>query len=131
MNVSTRSGATTAACCKVIIVDDNYAVADGLKWALEAEGHEIVGMAATNASAIELIEHKACDVVILDVDLRGESSNPVARLLIERAIPFLFITGFGDVVSLPADLAHVPRLEKPANPDEIIALIAQLERGAE
>jgi len=111
---------------KIIIIDDNYAVADGLKWALEAEGHDVVGMAAGNAPAVELIAGTPCDVVILDVDLRGESSAPVASVLIERSIPFLFLTGFGDSMALPSGVGDVPRLEKPANPDEILAVIERL-----
>jgi DNA-binding response OmpR family regulator len=111
---------------RIILVDDNYAVADGLKWALEAAGHNIAGMAASVATAQALIEETSCDFAILDIDLKGESIVAVARRLAERAIPFMFITGFGDTVTLPPDLTDAPRLEKPADLNDILATIEVL-----
>jgi DNA-binding response OmpR family regulator len=116
---------------RILIVEDNYPVADSLKYALEFEDHEVVGIAATVEAAQELIGNKDCDVAILDVDLRGKSIVPVARRLAERAIPFIFVTGFGDSVALPPDLADAPRLDKPAALQEILALIeAIVKRNA-
>ena len=130
MEVGNRKGAseqrvvTPSARRRVILVDDNYAVADGLKWALEAAGHDIVGMAPSVAAAQALIEETPCDFAILDIDLKGESIVAVARQLAECATPFMFITGFGNAVTLPPDLANAPRLEKPADLNDILATIA-------
>jgi len=130
MEVGNRKGAsqqrvvTPSARRRIIIVEDNYAVADGLKWALEVQGHYVVGMAPSVATAQALIEQTPCDFAILDIDLKGESIVAVARQLAERATPFMFITGFGDVVTLPPDLANAPRLEKPADLNDVLATIA-------
>lgn len=110
---------------RIIIVEDNYPVADSLKCALELEGHEVVGIAANVNAAQELIATRDCDIAILDVDLHGESIVPVARDLAEKSTPFIFITGFGDTVVLPPDLAEAPRLEKPAPLRDVLALIAE------
>ncbi len=126
MTDPTRTGLAPADRRRIIIVDDNYAVADGLKWALEVDGHEVPAMASTIEDALTLVAETQCDVAILDLDLSGESIEPVARALRARSIPFMFITGFGDVVELAADLSQAPRLEKPADPDEILATIAAL-----
>ena len=121
---SERRVVTPSARCRIIIVEDNYAVADGLKCGLEAHGHDVVGMAPSVTTAQALIEETPCDFAILDIDLKGESIVAVARELAERAIPFMFITGFGDTVTLPPDLANAPRLEKPADLNDVLATIA-------
>jgi DNA-binding response OmpR family regulator len=126
MNESAKPAVASADRRRIIIVDDNYAVADGLKWVLESAGHTVVGMASTIETAKELVERTACDIAILDIDLRGETIDTVAHRLAALSTPFIFITGFGDNVDVPPELADAPRLEKPADPDEILRTIAAL-----
>jgi DNA-binding response OmpR family regulator len=126
VNESTRSAVTSAARRRIIIVDDNYAVADGLRWALESAGHTVVGMASSIETAMELVVGTACDVAILDIDLHGKTTETIARQLAALSIPFMTITGFGDTEDLPPELAGAPRLEKPADLEEILRIIAAL-----
>ena len=52
------------------------------------------------------------DFAVLDVNLAGEPAFPVADILRERRIPFVFSTGYG-TKGLPADYAGHPALAKP------------------
>lgn len=58
-------------------------------------GHEIVAIARRLGPALELAAQADFDVAMLDVNLDGEMSFPVADLLIERGVPFFFATGYG------------------------------------
>ena len=67
------------------------------------------------------------DVAILDIDLQGLSSTPIARNLGERGLPFLFLTGYESVALLPDDLHEVRCLTKPVDPDVLArALLEQM-----
>lgn len=110
----------------VIIVDDNFAVADGLRRSLEEYGHCVIGMASSVRSAKALISRTACEVAVLDIDLKGETVIEVARLLAQADTPFLFVTGFGESLVLPPDLSDAPRLEKPAPVEDVLETIEAL-----
>ncbi len=110
----------------VIIVDDNFAVADGLRRSLEDHGHCVIGMAASVRSAKALVSRTSCEVAVLDIDLKGETVIEVARLLAKADTPFFFVTGFGESLVLPPDLSDAPRLEKPARIEDVLRMIDTL-----
>jgi hypothetical protein len=61
---------------------------------------------------MEKVGTLAFDTAILDVNLHGEASFPIAELLLQRSCPFLLSTGYGAGAN-PAAFAHVPILQKP------------------
>jgi CheY-like chemotaxis protein len=69
--------------------------------------------AASVGRAREAVALQKVDLAVLDFNLGHESSLPVADLLTERGIPFLFATGYGDGLELPARFARVPLVKKP------------------
>lgn len=79
---------------------------------LLALGHEVAGIAGRLAPALALAREGAFDLAMLDVDLAGEPSFPVADALRERGIPFLFATGYGDE-GISEAYRDVPVLRKP------------------
>ena len=72
-----------------------------------------VSTAASVGRAREAIALQALDMAVLDFNLGHESSMPVADLLAERGIPFIFATGYGDGLELPPRFKHVTLLKKP------------------
>lgn len=58
-------------------------------------GHEVAGLAGRLDDALSLAREAEFDLAMLDVNLAGETSFPVAALLRQRNIPFLFATGYG------------------------------------
>lgn len=71
------------------------------------------------------IESAQPDVAILDVNIHGESSYPVARRLSECGIPFIFATGYGTALH-PPEFAAVPTISKPYRMDEVEQAFAAL-----
>ena len=61
-------------------------------------------MAADVPRALELVERVPFDLVLLDIDLRGEHVEPVATAARRRGKPVIFISGYGEAYPLPAHL---------------------------
>ena len=70
-----------------------------------------------------MIADQAPDFALLDVGLVREKSFAIAERLDELKIPFIFVTGYGADVRLPAALADKPRLPKPYSSDALKALL--------
>jgi DNA-binding response OmpR family regulator len=114
---------------RVLVVEDEAHLAQGLRFNLQAEGHA-VEVAGDGESALErLVEHKErFDAVVLDVMLPGKSGFDVAALLREKKnyVPILMLTARGrpeDVLQGFAAGAddYLPK------PFELAILIARLE----
>ena len=99
---------------RILIVEDQAMIAESLAFEITAKGAEVIGPVET-VDALEAIANTDLDGVILDLKLRGEMAFPVADVLAERNIPFVFLTGYG-AHDVPARHANVPRVEKPVTP---------------
>jgi len=111
----------------VLVVEDEFLVADLLADALDQAGARLVGMAGTLAEALRLAEAAPLDLAVLDWNLGGERSTPVARLLSRRGVPFVISTGYG---TLDEEFAAVPTITKPYEPAQLIGALAALAGGA-
>lgn len=98
---------------RVLVVEDEYMVADHIAMLLEDLGCEVAGSAATVEQALELMQSKQIDGVLLDGNLNGETSAPVAVELRSRSIPFVVATGYGQLELGAEALNGAPRLAKP------------------
>ena len=98
---------------RVLVVEDEYMVADHLGMMLEDLGCEVAGFAATVAEALDLVRSEQLDGVLLDGNLNGDSSGPVAIELRARSIPFVVATGYGQLELNAEALNGAPRLAKP------------------
>jgi DNA-binding response OmpR family regulator len=110
---------------RVLIVEDRYLIACELADELSRLGFEVLGPAPTVAQACELLGGETVDAALLDVNLDGELVFPVAALLEERGVPFIFLTGYDREV-LPPPWRGRPSLAKPI---ETRALKAELEKA--
>lgn len=98
---------------RVLVVEDSFLIAWSLRRMLSDLGCKVIGPASTVRSAIELIEQQDCDAAILDVNLAGETSMPVAAVLTDRGRPFLFLTGYSSPALVEAKFNTHRRLRKP------------------
>ncbi|MFY9905907.1 MAG: response regulator transcription factor [Terriglobales bacterium] len=114
---------------RVLVVEDEAHLADGLRFNLQAEGHA-VEVAADGETALDRLLEKSerFDAVVLDVMLPGKSGFDVASLLREKKnyVPILMLTARGrpeDVLQGFAAGAddYLPK------PFELAILIARLE----
>jgi CheY-like chemotaxis protein len=80
---------------RVLVVEDEMTIALLLEDMLDNLGHKVVALALRFGQAVKLATDAQIDVAILDANLNGQISFPVAELLEARGIPFVFATGYG------------------------------------
>ena len=97
---------------RVLVVEDESRIAMLIRDTLEDMGCEVVGTATRFDDALEKATSLPFDVALLDVNLNGESSYPIAQVLADRGRAFVFATGYG-ISNLPDSLHGAPILQKP------------------
>lgn len=112
----------------VLLVEDNMIIAMDGEDALRDLGAEVL-TAASVGRAREAIALGPVDLAVLDFNLGGETSLPVADLLAERGVPFIFATGYGDGLELPARFEHVALVKKPYSGATLAQALAPLIAG--
>jgi DNA-binding response OmpR family regulator len=112
---------------RVLIVEDEMLVAMNIEDRLLELGHEVAGIASRLEPALALAQEGAIDVAVLDVNLAGERSFPLADLLIARDIPFLFATGYG-LGGIEEKYRDRLVLQKPFRTDDLAAAVRTLIR---
>lgn len=108
---------------RVFVVEDEAILAIMIEESLEELGCHVAGVAAELHDAVEKARILALDVGMLDVNLAGQQSYPVAEILRARGIPFIFATGYG-VAGLPPQLRDVPILAKPFRQSQLAAALS-------
>ncbi len=96
----------------ILIVEDEAMIGMMLEDYLDALGYRLHAIATTVDEANAHVRDGGFDAALLDCNLQGEKSWPVADLLAERGVPFIFSTG-GMADDLPTSHADRPTLAKP------------------
>jgi CheY-like chemotaxis protein len=118
----------------ILVVEDEALIAAMLQDMLEDLGVRVIGPAYTVEHGCELARTAACDGAVLDVSIRGETAAPVARILVERGVPFILATGYGGELASAWPEARV--IEKPYSTIDLERALAAIgvpiggERGA-
>jgi len=111
--------------CRILVVEDEYLLADELALELADEGAVVLGPVSNVQHALALLDGEATpDGAILDVNLSGEPVFPVADALIDRGVPLIFTTGY-DADVFPERFAHIHKCEKPINIGRITAALGR------
>lgn len=115
---------------RVLIVEDEFLVAMLLEDLLSEMGHRVIEIIAQVDKAMKFADHADLDFAILDINLGGVKSFPVAAILRRRGIPFVFATGYGSA-GLTTEFENELTLQKPYEPRELRRAIAELSaRGS-
>lgn len=109
---------------RVIIVEDEALLLLELEDALVGEGLDVVGTAARLDTALTLATQASFDLAILDMNLAGERIDPVARIIAQRGISIVFLTGYGGRTMPPGVAA--PVLDKPFTMNTLRPLLTNL-----
>lgn len=102
--------------CRALLVEDEMLVAMAIEDALIDSGCEVVGPIARVDTALDVIRREPLNFALLDINLGGVMSYPIADELIARGVPFSFVTGYGKIDPAYADF---PCLNKPFLPYEL------------
>ncbi|WP_338663657.1 response regulator [Pararoseomonas sp. SCSIO 73927] len=101
--------------CRVLLVEDEYLIADEMESWLRQAGAVVLGPVPDVDAALDIIEREAgaLDAAVLDANLGdGETAYPVADRLDELGVPYMFATGDVRLVDEPSYQSRT-RLEKP------------------
>lgn len=104
---------------RVLVVEDEALVAMELARVLTSAGAHVVGPAGSIEEALDLVNRHTIDRAVLDVNLGGRMVTPVARALSERAIPFIYLTGYQE-----PGVDDGPVLRKPATSELLLGALA-------
>lgn len=114
---------------RILVIEDEYFIAFDLKRALLHADAIVVGPAGDPDKGITLAA-EGIDAAVLDINLEGASSYPIADRLAEQAVPYVFLTGY-DGWAIPAAYRHAPRVAKPFAVPAVIAAVERLVGGSE
>jgi DNA-binding NarL/FixJ family response regulator len=110
---------------RVLLVEDEPLVAIHIATILERGGHEIAARAGTADEVIRLLNVVSCDVAVVDANLAGSSSAPVATALSTRRIPFVVVSGYPQR-DLILPLKDAPFVPKPVESSDLLSAIEGL-----
>jgi DNA-binding response OmpR family regulator len=98
---------------RILVVEDEYFLADDIVRALTALGARVVGPYGDLDEATQVVDRDvAIDAAIVDINLRNEMVFPLARLLRSRKVPLVFMTGY-DKSSIEQEFRDVRLWGKP------------------
>jgi PAS domain S-box-containing protein len=106
---------------RILVVEDESLVAIALCETLSECGFEVVGPCSSVSEAMSAIRSSNLDAAVLDVNLNGEMIYPVAELLADRGIPFIFMTGYGPD-GIDRRFRNVLAMHKPVERKQLLRL---------
>lgn len=110
---------------RILVVEDEMLVCMMIEAMLADLGCIVVGPAANIEQALRLARDAEIDIALLDLNLNGAKSTPVADALVARDVPFAFATGYG-IDGLPDRHRAIPVVGKPLDEEELVATLTAL-----
>jgi two-component SAPR family response regulator len=104
---------------RVLVVEDNLLIAETLCDMLENCGCEVMGPAPNLEGSLTLLADDHPDGALLDINLSGTLSFPLAAVLAEQGIPFVFVTGYDEGTIFPDEFRSIRRISKPFDRKEV------------
>lgn len=112
---------------RILIVEDEFIIAQNLKMVLEGFGYEVVGHAFDASEALEMLQHAPVDLALIDINLgSGIDGVDLGRTIRSQwGIPLIFLTSHSDANTIrrATELGPSGYLSKPFNKTEVFANI--------
>jgi DNA-binding NtrC family response regulator len=108
---------------RVLILEDEFLLADDLARALERVGAEPVGPVNSIERAEKLIGRGRLDAAVVDLNLHGKMSSEFVERLAAMNLPCLVVSGYGKE-AVPESIRSLPSLEKPVSAARVIDVLA-------
>lgn len=109
---------------RVLVVEDEYFIADDLARALRAAGAVPIGPVASVEDAQEMLDKQRPDAAILDLNLRGVIASGLVERVAREKLPTIVVSGYGER-GLPELDVTLPRLEKPVDCKLVVKRLAE------
>src|SRR5919205_3949943 len=114
--------------CRVLLVEDEVLVAMLVEDMIHDGGGEMVGSSGKLTEAVDLARRAQADIALLDLNLGGTSSYPVADVLRGRGVPIVFTSGYGSA-GLIQRFQDCPMLDKPFDQNSLEQAIGMALRS--
>lgn len=125
MSAAAPTAVSTLRGRRILVVEDEYMIADEIAEALGGVGAEALGPVSHVDDALRLIASESrIDGALLDVNLHAQAVWPVVDALLARDVPMVLATGY-DASRIPQAYAHLPRREKPATGQDLARALAE------
>lgn len=108
---------------RVLVVEDNLLIAETVCDLLAECGCEVVGPVPDIDRSMALIDRDKPDGALLDINLGGILSFPLAGILEKLGVPFVFMTGYDEGVLFPPEFRKIRRLSKPFDAKDVSEVI--------
>ena len=110
---------------RILVVEDEFLVGLSLCEDLARLDAQVTGPVSSLSEALQVLQREQFDAALIDVNLRGEMSFPLADELLAREVPFLFVTGYGED-AMPPRFRQVLRIAKPHDPKRLPGLVGRI-----
>ncbi|MCB1505156.1 MAG: response regulator [Hyphomicrobiaceae bacterium] len=113
---------------RVLLIEDDWFIADALASLLNGEGLEIVGPAATLDDASRLIGTTAVDAAVVDLNLGGVMADPIVEQLTLSGVPVIVVSAYD---THPFVESVYATLQKPVAATALIRALVGATQGTE
>lgn len=110
---------------RLLVVEDEYMIAEHIGMLLEDFGCEVAGPVATIEEALAAVDEGGLDGALLDANLDGESTAPIAAALRAASVRFVVVTGYGAHELADEALNRAARIIKPFSTAELEATLVR------
>lgn len=107
----------------VLVLEDDYVISKTFVELLKDLGASKIDAAPNLEVVKRFIKNNEYDIAFLDVNIHGEFSSGISKLLVEKNIPFAFVTGYGSKDQELNELNSLAVLSKPVSKEEIIHIL--------
>ena len=104
---------------RILVVEDNFLMAEVICDFVSACGLEPIGPAATVETGLRLAVGDGIDGAVLDINLQGRMCFPICSVLTRRNVPFIFLSGYAGTQLVPNEYRSVRQIEKPFVPEDL------------
>jgi CheY-like chemotaxis protein len=111
---------------RLLVIEDEVLISLMMQTMLEELGYQVAGVAYAAAEAVAIIESaESLSAATVDIDLNGETCEPVVAALNQRVVPFIVVTGYAGQ-ALPNCVKGRPVLGKPFIAEDLQRALAAL-----
>jgi DNA-binding response OmpR family regulator len=115
---------------RVLVVEDDYFIADEICTTLRNGGAEVLGPSPDLQHGLDMVKRERLDCAVLDINLHGDLAFSLASELRKRGTPSIFATGYDQSV-LPGAFSDSVRLEKPIDLNQLLRAVQSVCTSAD